>query len=97
MKPQISQIVSRFRACYRTQDCQNIEKLGVGRCPTPRQGETPPAPAGTSATCRGVPLLEKTTETQGMGTVVRPEGTNGEVPRPLCSFGVFVENEENEP
>ena len=25
-------------------------------------------------------------ETQGMGTVVSPEGANGEVPRPLRSF-----------
>ena len=31
-------------------------------------------------------------ETQGMGTLVRPEGPNGEVPRPLCSSRVFVEN-----
>ena len=30
-------------------------------------------------------------ETQGMGTVVRRNAPNGEVPRPLRSFGVFVE------
>ena len=30
-------------------------------------------------------------ETQGMGTVVRHNAPNGEVPRPLRSFCVFVE------
>ena len=34
----------------------------------------------------------KTRETQGMGTVERPIGPNGEEPRPLRSFCVFVEN-----
>ena len=34
---------------------------------------------------------KKTPETQGMGTVVRPSGPNGEVPRPLRSLRVFVE------
>ena len=37
------------------------------------------------------------TETQGMGTVVRPEGPNGEVPRPLRSFCVFVERSQKKP
>ena len=30
-------------------------------------------------------------ERKGLGTVVRPAGTNGEVPRPLRTFCVFVE------
>ena len=55
----ISQIFGRLRACWRTQDCPigslgawRFGGLAVGRCPTPRQGKTPPAPAGTSATCQ---------------------------------------------
>ena len=40
----------------------------------------------------GEGVFRKNIETQGMGTVERPEGPNGEVPRPLRSFCVFVEN-----
>ena len=32
------------------------------------------------------PSFLENTETQGMGTLVRPAGPNGEVPRPLRSF-----------
>ena len=39
----------------------------------------------------------RTIETQGMGTVERPAGPNGEVPRPLRSFRVFVENSPPHP
>ena len=40
---------------------------------------------------RSLVAFQENAETQGMGTVVRPEGLNGEVPRPLRSFRVFVE------
>ena len=39
-------------------------------------------------------LSYKTIETQGMGTVVRRDAPNGEVPSPLRSFCVFVENKQ---
>ena len=37
-------------------------------------------------------LSKKATETQGMGTVVRRNAPNGEVPSPLRSLRVFVGN-----
>ena len=45
---------------------------------------------GKRATGEGA--FQENMETQGMGTVVRPAGPNGEVPRPLRSLCVFVEN-----
>ena len=75
---------------------------GVGHCPTPRQEALPLAPGREKFSLYprhvcDVPKYDgwsfsKTTETQGMGTVERPEGPNGEVPRPLRSIRVFVEN-----
>ena len=50
MKPQISQIWSRFRACYRTQDALwklgRLEAWRLGRC-----GAPPHAPAGKDIPC----------------------------------------------
>ena len=49
---------------------------------------------GKRATGEGA--FQENIETQGMGTVVRRNAPNGEVPRPLRSLCVFVENSRSD-
>ena len=67
--------LGKLKACFRTQDCQYV--LTPWR---PR----PIRPIGPTASPSGT--FQETPETQGMGTLERPEGPNGEVPSPLRSF-----------
>ncbi len=75
----------RTESARQARDGQGVAQGGASRRPI-----RPISPICPTALSEAV--FSKTTETQGMGTVVRTVGTNGEVPRPSRSFGVFVEN-----
>ena len=75
----------RTESARQARDGQGVAQGGASRRPI-----RPISPICPTASSEAV--FSKTTETQGMGTVVRTVGTNGEVPRPSRSFGVFVEN-----
>ncbi len=54
------------------------------------QGQAP-KPLNFKASTKLLRRFSRNEEAQGMGTIERPVGPNGEVPRPLRSFCVFVE------
>ena len=53
--------------------------------------KTDSAPSRPRIFCGAFEGFYENDKTQGMGTLVRREAPNGEVPRPLRSFCVFVE------